>query len=258
MKSKKILIVDDEAAIRGLLEAAFSEAGYSVLSVASAEEALAMLEHDYFPVMFVDLGLETMNGFELCEKVRINCPDAFIYALTGYAKLFGQEEILEVGFNDYIAKPFSIKSLCRLAEESFEKIDQVAKKNTLDQGNIERILVIDDDHRFRGLLKKLLTAEGYEVMEASGGDEGIKCQSERRADLIITDMIMPEKNGIDTILAIKQKDPSARFIAISGGGRFLSEIEFNIAEKLGALTLAKPIKREEMLQAIEELKSGGS
>ena len=55
--------------------------------------------------MFIDLGLETMNGFELCENIRKNNPDAIIYALTGYAGLFGPQEILEAGFDDYFAKP---------------------------------------------------------------------------------------------------------------------------------------------------------
>lgn len=255
MKRKKILIIDDEAVIRDMLVEAFSKAGYSALSAASAEEALAILEHEYFPVMFVDLGLQTMNGFELCEKVRENYPGTIIYALTGYAKLFGRQEILEAGFNDSIAKPFSIETLYRVAEESFEKIDRIAETNTASHCDIQRILIIDDDDDFRRMLRKFLKTKGYEVMEASGGDEGIRCQSEQPVDLIITDMIMPEKNGIDTILAIKEKDPNVKFIVVSGGGRFISGIEFDIAEKLGALTLAKPFRQEEMLQAIRHLQT---
>ena len=127
VEKRKILVVDDEAPIRDMLERAFSGIDVSVCSVATGEEALEILTREYIPVMFLDLGLETLNGLDLCEQIREDCPYAIIYALTGYTKLFGQQEILEAGFNDYFTKPFRLDTLYQAVKEAFEKIDQLAK-----------------------------------------------------------------------------------------------------------------------------------
>ena len=255
MNEKKILVVDDEAFIRDMLESAFGKVGYSVCSVASAEDALSILEHENFPVMFIDLALKTISGFELCERIRSNKPNALIYAISGYAKLLGKDEILEAGFNDCFAKPLNIKTLFQVVEEAFEKIDEIAKNDTPNQHIIKQILIIDDNKPFRKMLGKILLRMGFEICEASSGDEGIKHHAEKPVDLIIIDIIMPGKNGIETMLEIKEMDPEVKFIVVSGGGGYVYEINFDIAEKLGAITLQKPFKREEILTAIGQLQN---
>ena len=255
MNENKILIVDDEAAIRVMLKRAFRRVGYSVRSAASGEEALEILEHEYISVMFLDLGLETMSGFDLCERIRKHSPDAVIYAITGYAKLFGQCEIPEAGFDDYFVKPFSVETLYQAASQAFEKIDLLAKIHGPANHVIERILIIDDDDQFRWVLRKILEKEGFEVMEASDGEDGIKRQSEQPADLIITDVIMPKKNGIETMLDIQKTDSKAKFITVSGGGWYGTEIDFDIAQILGAITIEKPFGRGKILEAIKQLQN---
>jgi DNA-binding response OmpR family regulator len=125
---KKILIVDDEDTIRELLEKAFCKAGYCVRLATGAEEALEVLRKEYIPVIFIDLGLEILNGFELRGHIRKNSPSAFIYALTGFAALFSPYEILGAGFNDYFSKPISINTLYKVAKDSFEKIQRLTNK----------------------------------------------------------------------------------------------------------------------------------
>lgn len=123
MSERKILVVDDEAPIREMLEMAFAKAGYLVRMAAGAQEALRILRREYIPVMFIDLGLEKMNGFELCANIRKSNPEAIIYALTGYAGIFGPQEMLEAGFDDYFAKPISLKDMYLAVKESFIKLD---------------------------------------------------------------------------------------------------------------------------------------
>ncbi len=86
MCARKILVVDDERTVREILEIAFDRAGYSVRSATCAEKALDILKKESIPLMFIDIGLEKMNGFELCEHIRKDSPRAIIYALTGYAE----------------------------------------------------------------------------------------------------------------------------------------------------------------------------
>ena len=97
------------------------------------------------------------------------------------------------------------------------------------------------------MLSKVLEQERYEVVEAADGDEAIRRHFDQPADLIIIDIIMPGKEGIEIVLEIKEKDPKAKFIVVSGGNWYGSDVEFEIAETLGAKTLKKPFERKALL-----------
>jgi len=117
-----------------------------------------------------------------------------------------------------------------------------------------RVLVIDDDETSRLLLRETLEDEGYEVEEASDGKIGVGLYRQNPTDLVITDLIMPGQEGIETILELRQDFPGIRIIAISGGGTGVSTNYLEVAKKLGARhTLTKPIKAEELLAAIRDL-----
>ncbi len=116
------------------------------------------------------------------------------------------------------------------------------------------ILIIDDEHQIRLMLRKLFESEGYKVTVASDGNEGIRRYHENPVDLIITDLIMPEKEGIETIWELKNKYPDVKIIAMSGGGKVKPEGYLHLAEQLGAIqTFSKPIRKEELLVAVKGL-----
>jgi len=118
----------------------------------------------------------------------------------------------------------------------------------------KKILVIEDDEQMCSMLKRVLENAGYTVIDAPDGKAGMKLYRENGADLVITDLIMPEKEGIETIRELKQDNPDVKIIAISGGGIIKSEDYLQIAERLGVQrTLAKPFKNEEILEAVNEL-----
>ena len=114
------------------------------------------------------------------------------------------------------------------------------------------ILLIDDEENFRSVLKQVLVNAGYEVMEASNGVEGIRYFYEKPADVIVTDIIMPEKEGIETIIELKNAFPDVKLIAMSGGGWYGTDIDFDMAKKLGARTLDKPFALQELLDVVKE------
>ena len=104
------------------------------------------------------------------------------------------------------------------------------------------------------MLKLLLEDEGYEVLEASNGVEGIKIVHQHSTSLAIIDIFMPEKEGLETILELRRDAPELKIIAISGGGRqgILGFLE--VAERFGAdKTLAKPFQPPQMISMVEEL-----
>lgn len=119
---------------------------------------------------------------------------------------------------------------------------------------MERILIIDDDVCMLNLLHFILVCEGYEVLKASSGKEGMNLYRENPVDLIITDLIMPEKDGIEIIRELTTEFPNIKIIAISGGGRIGPADYLHMAKMLGAQrTLAKPIGRDELVRAVKEV-----
>lgn len=117
----------------------------------------------------------------------------------------------------------------------------------------QTILVIDDDDIFRTGLAKVLELEGFEVTEARDGNEGTKAFDAARPDLVITDILMPNKEGIETIIEILEKHPEQRILAMSGGGRGSPREYLDFARDFGAQRiLQKPFKIERLLEIIRD------
>ena len=115
-----------------------------------------------------------------------------------------------------------------------------------------RILVIEDDEDFRGWLKTILEEVGHDITEAENGLDVTDMHTATPFDLIITDIIMPEKEGLETIKDLKREDPNVPIIAISTGGRFKSDANLRIAGQLGAdHTIRKPIDPEQLLKIVD-------
>jgi len=115
-----------------------------------------------------------------------------------------------------------------------------------------RILIIDDDENARYAVRAILENAGHEVSEAENGAVGLRMQAAHRFDLVISDVIMPEQDGIETVLQLSKDYPSLPVIVISGGGadRFLGYLE--TAEALGATRiLAKPFLPADLLGHVE-------
>jgi len=119
---------------------------------------------------------------------------------------------------------------------------------------MSRILVVEDDQQFRLMLEQMLIQDRHQVATASNGVDGLKSYQQNHPDLIITDILMPEKDGIEFIIEIQKNNPQSRIIAISGGRRSVSA-EFNLksAELLGvSASLIKPFSRSDLRDAIQK------
>ena len=120
-ESKKILVVDDEEAVRYLYDLALSDAGYTVFYAEGAEEALGVLNDENIDVMFLDLNLPDMSGIELCRRIRCDKPNAYIIAITGYSLIVDISECYEAGFDDYLEKPVGLDLLLTSVLKAFKK-----------------------------------------------------------------------------------------------------------------------------------------
>ena len=123
---------------------------------------------------------------------------------------------------------------------------------------MKRILIVDDNESFRRPLAKTLELAGYEVETAGEGAAALKLFKQKPFDLVISDLIMPGKEGLETMLELFQLQPGLKFIAMSGGGRADPDDYLVMAKHLGAAkTLAKPFKAQEILAAVASLLSEG-
>ena len=117
-----------------------------------------------------------------------------------------------------------------------------------------RILIIDDDDQLRHMLCQALEQAGYETVEARDGEEGLARYRAAPTDLIITDILMPGKEGLETIMELRREVPGVKIIAISGGGQTGNMTFLEVARYLGAQrALQKPFELRELLDAIREV-----
>jgi two-component system chemotaxis response regulator CheY len=114
-----------------------------------------------------------------------------------------------------------------------------------------RILVIDDDEITRCLIEELLLCAGHQVLVAANGVSGMRLLSKEQPDLVITDILMPDQDGLGLIMAVRRERPAAKIIAISGGGALGSLDLLMSARRLGADdTLTKPVMPDELLESV--------
>lgn len=116
-----------------------------------------------------------------------------------------------------------------------------------------RALVIDDDELVRATVTSMLEAAGYEVLQAEDGQQGLKLFHKHPVDLVITDILMPFKEGIETILELRQRNQEVRIIAMTGGGSIGAMPILDAARRLGAnAVLSKPFTKADLLETIEK------
>jgi two-component system response regulator (stage 0 sporulation protein F) len=117
---------------------------------------------------------------------------------------------------------------------------------------VAKILVIEDDAAVRALYRDALAKAGHEVQEAADGREGVSLYRRAPADLILTDLLMPRKDGVETIRELRRDFPAVRIIAITGARGIYNRLP--AASHLGAQrSLTKPVSLEELVRAVREV-----
>jgi len=120
--------------------------------------------------------------------------------------------------------------------------------------NMPRVLIIEDEAELREMIKISLIRRKYTVMDASNGKEALTHFKPSMTDLVVTDLIMPEEDGLKVIMKLREIKPSLKIIAISGGGKAGPGGYLNLAKALGAhAVLSKPFSINDLISKIEEL-----
>jgi len=114
-----------------------------------------------------------------------------------------------------------------------------------------KILIVEDDDEVRDVLKTLLQEEGHELFEASDGNQAIEQFRRIPADLVILDIVLPDKEGLETIIDLRRTHPNVKIMAMSGGGRTSPQDYLDMAKRLGAVeVIAKPFSIDDFLRSV--------
>jgi CheY-like chemotaxis protein len=120
-----------------------------------------------------------------------------------------------------------------------------------------RVLVIDDNEDFRKLALLWFQIHGIDAEGAANGVEGLNLQRKSPADIVVTDIFMPEKEGIETIQDLRREFPAAKIIAMTGRESLTDYDVFQVARELGVVkTFKKPFKLDDLVAAVEEISRG--
>jgi two-component system cell cycle sensor histidine kinase/response regulator CckA len=246
--SETVLIVEDDNSLRKLAQKSLQSHGYRVLVAENGEDALRInKEYDgTIDLMVTDVVMPKMGGRETAKRLQQLHPQMKVIYMSGYTDdSIVHHGVLAPGLN-FLEKPFSPEGLARKMREVLDYQQQ--------EQTTRRILLIDDDSQIRKLFIQKLARRGYEIIEACNGEEGLKLYHENLPDLVITDLIMPEKEGIETIIELKREFPNVKIIAISGGGRNLPNAYLQITKSLSIeRTFPKPIDWPELIKTVREL-----
>ena len=212
MSNKKpaVLIVDDESDVREVLRDLLS-VDCNVLEAGNGFDALSevMVADPPVDLVLADLKMPGMDGVELAQSLPEGLPFILI---SGYLHTpeYG-EKANTLGAAAVLEKPLGVTQLREAVQEALS-ISKGAEKGAA------RILLIDDEETVRTPIRRMLEECGYEVEEATDGQDGIDKYNARTPDIIVVDMFMPTKSGLEVIQEVLKGDPEAKIIAISGFG----------------------------------------
>jgi len=240
--TETVLLVEDQAEVRKIASDTLRGCGYRVLEADSGEQALVLAGQFKEPIHLIlaDLIMPGMTGRTLADLVKESRPEVRILYMSGYTDRGDIQQVQLDSETAYIQKPFTPHEL------AIKVGDFLAGDHSR-----ARILVVDDELSIRVLLRRVLQGAGYEVIEAADGKAALAQIREGKVDLIITDLVMPEQEGVETIRRLRESHPQIKVVAMSGafGGRLL-----NTAALFGAqVTLMKPVSPATILQVAHDL-----
>ena len=242
--TETVLVVEDQDSVRKLAVRILKGRSYRILEAAQGEEALLLAESYSNPIhlLLTDVVMPGMTGPELAHRLKQTRPAMQVLYMSAFAAhVISSRGLLDPG-ELHIAKPFDPEEMVVKVREALGCAPAPAAG---------RVLVVDDEKQVRSLFQKVLADAGYKVQIAKDGNQGLKMARAQRFDLVVVDLVMPEREGIEIIQILRKQQRDLKIIAVSGafGGGFLK-----VAELLGAnATLAKPVDPDQLITEVRDL-----
>jgi two-component system, cell cycle sensor histidine kinase and response regulator CckA len=236
-----ILLLEDERGVRQYAERVLRDHGYQVISTDGPAEAIAAIESQagMVDLVITDVVMPSMNGRQLADRLLELQPDLKILFISGYSnEILAPKGVMPSGIN-FLPKPFTAQTLTSKVRGLLQSKERQS-----------HVLVIDDDSAVRDALRQFLELEGYTVSELHNGKNAVATCKKQCPDIVVTDLVMPETEGLETIRELKKCFPLLPVIAMSG--KFIALLK--PAEALGAnATFPKPLDLSAVAARIREL-----
>ena len=237
-----ILLVEDQAEVRKLAVEVLKGYGYRIVEASGGGEALlaAGRHPGAIHLLLTDVVMPGMTGPELAARIKPLRPKMRVLFMSGYNDSLASRRGMPENEIECVQKPFTPEHLAARVRALLGQARPVAK-----------VLVVDDQEPVRTLFHEILTGAGYDVFLAQDGEQALDMVRRDHLDLVLTDLVMPNREGIETIVAIRKERPGIKIVAVSGafGGAFLG-----MAEKLGAnATLMKPVTPDHLLATVRRV-----
>jgi len=240
--NETILMAEDDAGVRNYAGAILREMGYRLLEASNGNEAIAASEKyaGSIDLLLTDVVMPKLHGHDLAEFLSQHRPGMKVLFMSGYSEsATGRRGIPDKDTN-FLAKPFS-------ATELLQKVRTVLSTTTRSK----TILIVDDEEGIRDLFRDVLEAAGYQIVCCVHGKAALEELAKQPFDLLITDLVMPGVEGIETIKTVRKRFPELKIVATSGyaGGEYLK-----IARLMGATeTLPKPVNPTDLCHKVAVL-----
>lgn len=201
----KLLVVDDEKNITKSLQKFFSSRGYSVFTAASGEEALGVFEKERPKIVFMDIRMEGIDGIKTLEKIKGIDKNTRVIMISVADDKETIEKAKLMGCDAYIVKPFSMTYLETIVSEKIQEI--LSKPN---------IMIVDDEADTRSIINNYLKGRIDAVYaQAADGEEAIEMLKKTPCNLMILDIKMPKKGGLQVIEEARQIDPRVDILVVT-------------------------------------------
>jgi PAS domain S-box-containing protein len=255
--TETVLVVEDAAAVRAVTRQVLQRQGYTILEAPNGEAALqvAAAHHGSIHLLLTDVVMPVLSGRLLAERLAPLRPDTRVLYTSGYTDdSIVRHGILEAGIA-YLQKPFTPDSLARKVREVLDAPRTGGAGARVGGG--ARVLVIDDDASLRSAIRRALEQAGYDVEEAADGAAGLRLYREHAAAVVITDIFMPDRDGLELIRDLRSEGRPVQIIAISGGGKSGQVDMLDAAAAFGATrTLPKPLALSKLVATVRDLLGG--
>jgi DNA-binding NtrC family response regulator len=233
-----ILVVDDNEDLLETFAKILKRRGFFVETAENGLSAIDKFEKHGFDVALMDIVMPEMNGVEAFRKIKEIHPEATIILMTAYSDEAMMQLARDEGARHIVHKPIKIEQLIEL-------ITEVASD--------QPILVIDDDADICNSLTKVLEQQGYEVLTAGSGEEAIAKAKERACQMAFIDIKLPNIDGLETFLRLKEINPDILTIMMTG---FRNEVKeaLDKAQAASAITcLYKPFDPAEASNIVKRI-----
>ncbi|MEH2056278.1 MAG: response regulator [Nostoc sp.] len=275
---RRILIVDDKWENRSVVLNLLEEIGFEMAEASDGQEGLEKAMQFLPDLIITDLTMPVMDGFELTRRLRQQAEFQGLTIIVSSASVFesDQHKSLGVGADDFLPKPVHADDLLQKLEKYlqiewvYETVSEKSVNGTLNvtdnqnssvvtaerkilgiTGNKRKILIVDDNWENRSVVVNLLGDIGFEIAEASNGQEGFDKAIELKPDLIITDLSMPVMNGLEMIRRLRVLPLQNLPIIVSSASIFKSD-QHESLEVGGNDFLPKPVQADELFHKLQK------